>query len=781
MAKFSMDFSKFKRVSSDGKSTTMKHEDGHSITIAHNSLSPKFRAMLAALPGASATPGQASEARNQGIRLADGGEAKKMEKGQKFNYRQPENPHQKWATEQKTRVPAGELTYQGQEGEHHIFSDRMGNYHKIHSSKITSSSVSPAKEPPKFADGGEVANEKENYGDPFFGHTKPAPTDTPKPTPEPRHPNEPGSDVDKAFTSIREAFMAHGGQAHKGPKVGSTVNELEGKGEEYYVNPKTGHTIKFINGHIAGQPPKGNTEDTKPMAHGGMTPPPQFRNPTNPNDSERQEAEGKKYADGGDVEPVDENSPDAKPASSDTPAATINAISGLIDKIGARQPDAGNAPAAQPQAQPQMNQEMGAPGAAQAPAAAPPPAGMKKVGPQAAAQQPPQQAPQSPVAAGIGAANQLGVESLSQGAQGLGLGAQAQTQAGMIQGQAAQDVAAKRDKVLSTYQNTLNTLIPQTQQFLQELKDYNIDPNHYLGSMDTPSKISTAMGLLTSGFNQGQGLKFINDQINRDVEAQKAELGKRTTLLEGNLKMYGNMAQAVDATRYQLNELYLNKVQAGLAKQVPGAGMSLAALNAKAALAQGTAQWAQQNMDRAQSMASKEALLTGLTHGFVSPQQAAQTIQFSGLIPEKDQDAVGKQLNMANRLNNTLNNSLIAFDNIAHLNTIQNRWGQPIQSGSQIDAMKTEAMAQLSAALQEGGSTAGERANIEKIFTGILDNPDTYRMKRASLERTIRSANTFDKLDAYGLNPLSHSNQPSMAAQPMSAPAAGGVRFKRTQ
>lgn len=45
-----LQLSKFKKMSSDGKKTVLKHPSGHQIIIAHDSLSPKMRGELAALP-----------------------------------------------------------------------------------------------------------------------------------------------------------------------------------------------------------------------------------------------------------------------------------------------------------------------------------------------------------------------------------------------------------------------------------------------------------------------------------------------------------------------------------------------------------------------------------------------------------------------------------------------------------------------------------------------------------------------------------------------------------
>lgn len=44
-----MDLSRFKRVSSDGKSTILRHSKGHEVKIAHSGLSPKMKAQIEAL------------------------------------------------------------------------------------------------------------------------------------------------------------------------------------------------------------------------------------------------------------------------------------------------------------------------------------------------------------------------------------------------------------------------------------------------------------------------------------------------------------------------------------------------------------------------------------------------------------------------------------------------------------------------------------------------------------------------------------------------------------
>src|SRR3954469_15687420 len=56
-----IDFSRFKKVSSDKVSTTLRHNQGHEIKVAHKPLSPKFKEQLDRLPMYMAEGGDTEE------------------------------------------------------------------------------------------------------------------------------------------------------------------------------------------------------------------------------------------------------------------------------------------------------------------------------------------------------------------------------------------------------------------------------------------------------------------------------------------------------------------------------------------------------------------------------------------------------------------------------------------------------------------------------------------------------------------------------------------------
>lgn len=65
------DLSRFKKVSSDDKATTMRHSNGHEVKIVHSALSPKMREQIEALPMHTPEP----------AKMARGGVVKKMAGG----------------------------------------------------------------------------------------------------------------------------------------------------------------------------------------------------------------------------------------------------------------------------------------------------------------------------------------------------------------------------------------------------------------------------------------------------------------------------------------------------------------------------------------------------------------------------------------------------------------------------------------------------------------------------------------------------------------------------
>jgi hypothetical protein len=126
---------------------------------------------------------------------------------------------------------------------------------------------------------------------------------------------------------------------------------------------------------------------------------------------------------------------------------------------------------------------------------------------------------------------------------------------------------------------------------VEDLRNGHINPNHFIESQSSLGKVATAIGLILGGAGGGlthqenPALKFLNAQIDRDIDAQKQDLGKRQTLLNAYQKQFDNITVAANMTKATQLALYASQLDAAaFAAANPAA--SARALQASAALKQ---------------------------------------------------------------------------------------------------------------------------------------------------------------------------------------------------
>lgn len=133
---------------------------------------------------------------------------------------------------------------------------------------------------------------------------------------------------------------------------------------------------------------------------------------------------------------------------------------------------------------------------------------------------------------------------------------------------------------LESFMQKNKELSDEREFFMQDLKNTQIDPSRYMHSMDAGAKISTAIGLLIGGLStaaENPAVKFLDKQIDRDIEAQKADLGKKQNLLSANLQQFGNLRDAEAMTRIMHNDYMTHLLEQAAAK----AGSPMAKLAAE--------------------------------------------------------------------------------------------------------------------------------------------------------------------------------------------------------
>ena len=160
--------------------------------------------------------------------------------------------------------------------------------------------------------------------------------------------------------------------------------------------------------------------------------------------------------------------------------------------------------------------------------------------------------------------------------------AMADVERGYIQQQAEQ---AKRD------QERFNNFAAHTDEAANAIKQGLINPDHYMESKGSAGKVNTAFGLalgsVGAAFTGGPNMAydFLNKQIDRDIDAQKARSDQQKTIFGMYKNAYENGNVASDLTKKTMLDIYSHKAQQVAAQLgTPQAKAMADAYSAKAAM-----------------------------------------------------------------------------------------------------------------------------------------------------------------------------------------------------
>lgn len=131
-----------------------------------------------------------------------------------------------------------------------------------------------------------------------------------------------------------------------------------------------------------------------------------------------------------------------------------------------------------------------------------------------------------------------------------------------------QDNLARQQQEMINRQNELiKRSNDQIDNFSKEYLENKIDPNRLFRNASTSRMFSGAIGLMLSGIGSAltgqpsQALMVIDRAIDRDIEAQKLQMGKGKTILDLQLQKYGNEKDAIQATRIMLGTQALAEME----------------------------------------------------------------------------------------------------------------------------------------------------------------------------------------------------------------------------
>lgn len=174
------------------------------------------------------------------------------------------------------------------------------------------------------------------------------------------------------------------------------------------------------------------------------------------------------------------------------------------------------------------------------------------------------------------------------GLQGIQQLASAQGKISKDQATALQNDIAAQEARHQEYMKNYDAIQAKINDVSKQVQDQKIDPNRYWAQKGTGGRIAAAISLIMGGLGSaftGQpnaALGIIRDQINQDIDAQKAELGKKENLLSQYYKQFGDLRQAEDAARLHAASVLQGQLKLAEAKQ----GGNVAAAQARMQIAQ---------------------------------------------------------------------------------------------------------------------------------------------------------------------------------------------------
>jgi len=118
-----------------------------------------------------------------------------------------------------------------------------------------------------------------------------------------------------------------------------------------------------------------------------------------------------------------------------------------------------------------------------------------------------------------------------------------------------------------TFQESYKKLADEGAALKADIAAGHIDPNRYLSSMSTGSKLATGIGLLLGGMGSGltgqpnMALQYLEKQIDNDVMAQQKDMDKKQNLLRYTTEQMGNLKDGYQAAKIYSMEMLSSRLQ----------------------------------------------------------------------------------------------------------------------------------------------------------------------------------------------------------------------------
>lgn len=594
MSRIKLDLKQFKHVRSDKDSTTLRHSGGHELTLAHNSLSPEARDQLKALSRVASdaqTKANTDELKHKGMYGKGGG------------------VHKNWPQAN----PSGSgLGQKGVHGEYERRGESLAGIRGLKDEKLeTSVSNKERKEMhsdklkelrsmprPKLADGGEIFPDKTKEQPMQPQIRKPKRSGPPGPNKAPQSQTYYEDKNSKDYGNIRFK-LAEGGEA-----------DHECEGASYCMHCGGAMPTKMATGGEPEPEAPSALRDVPPdndLVNSDLS---QLKQMTDKDAAEADRNQLRDMYSSRAIQNAQQANPmggplaglyasNKLPGPDGEPPKDIDTDAAMQAKVAFDQKKADEAKQRIDLQQKSFNQARKANEAAalmgypQQPLPGAPPDQSR------AAMVPEQPKPQMPfpnAGKDQGEMPQTPEQGIMAGYETQIAGLKGQGQALAAQGERNIEIERKaadaQREANMTFQKAYKDLEQERQAHMQDIQEGMINPDKYwTGDPKTGegghSKIMTGIGMILAGFNPttqpNAAINFLKMQMDRNLEAQKQNLGAKQNLLAANLRQFGNLKDATDMTRIMQNDAVVHMLQSSAAKAQSGPN-GLAANAAKIAI-----------------------------------------------------------------------------------------------------------------------------------------------------------------------------------------------------
>jgi hypothetical protein len=356
--------------------------------------------------------------------------------------------------------------------------------------------------------------------------------------------------------------------------------------------------------------------------------------------------------------------------------------------------------------------------------------------------------------------NKYGLSALegdvAQQAQGLRQQSGAQQQEARENATAQATHGAALNEIGTKFNDNVKDLRNKASDVLQQLagKDGQIDPNRYMSNLPAAQKITTGIAALIGGLSGHQeSLNFLNQNIQNDIDAQKANIGTKKSLVDYLYRDIGNVNAATEMALGIKKAAIANTLEQNKNKAIAGSPQNPGLAEANMNQAIGKLKFdANQHLQQAaifQSLQQMDQNKPAIPPGQINLQKF-NLLQRSGMMPKEDVSASTKEAQSYEQANKEWKNIEQAYRDVQHVSN----WKAHVpfsEAKAKIDSAKADVVASFEKVM-------GRRIPTEQLEMMAPMFPTASDTQSQTQQKLIRMQDLFSSnrpgaptLERYGL------------------------------